>query len=118
MNRVFTSIAALIIGLLAATAPTFAQSYGSSSGDLAGLFFGLGALGIIFSVIALIIYLVPTFVAFHRQHPNKWIIFLVNLFLGGTIIGWIAALIWAMLAFHITKEGRIINDVKATPASS
>jgi hypothetical protein len=40
-------------------------------------------------------YWIPTLVAFLRNHTDKWYIFLVNLALGGTVIGWIAALVWS-----------------------
>jgi Superinfection immunity protein len=42
--------------------------------------------------------LVP--VAFRRDHPNRWLIFVINLAFGGTIIGWGIALAWAMRAIH------------------
>lgn len=37
----------------------------------------------------------PTVVAMIRKHKNAMPIFLVNLLLGFTIIGWVAALIWS-----------------------
>jgi hypothetical protein len=36
-----------------------------------------------------------TYVALIRHHRNALAIFLVNLFLGGTGVGWLVALIWA-----------------------
>jgi hypothetical protein len=39
-----------------------------------------------------IIYIMPSIVAFRRNHPNRWIILVVNLAFGGTIIGWGIAL--------------------------
>lgn len=46
-------------------------------------------------VIALCVYMIPTFTAYKRQHPQRVYIMLLNLFLGNTLVGWIAALIWA-----------------------
>jgi hypothetical protein len=43
-----------------------------------------------------VLYLVPSFVAVVRQRPNMHTIFGVNLLLGWTVIGWIAALLWAL----------------------
>ncbi|MBS9781712.1 MAG: superinfection immunity protein [Gammaproteobacteria bacterium] len=43
-----------------------------------------------------LIYLIPTFIAHNRKHHNTLAIFLTNLLLGFTIIGWIAALIWSV----------------------
>lgn len=51
-------------------------------------------------VIACIIYIVPSIVAFRRDHPNRWIILVINLAFGTTIIGWGIALAWALRAVH------------------
>jgi hypothetical protein len=40
-------------------------------------------------------YFVPTTVAIIRKRTNTTAIFLLNFFLGLTVIGWIVALIWA-----------------------
>ncbi len=50
-------------------------------------------MGIFF--IVLMIYLLPSFVAQYRKHRNENAIFVLNLFLGWTFIGWVGALIWA-----------------------
>ena len=42
-----------------------------------------------------VIYFVPTFVAMARQH-HAVSVFLTNLFLGWTVIGWIVALVLAL----------------------
>lgn len=44
------------------------------------------------------IYLVPTFVAFMRGHRNAMPIFVINLLLGWTLLGWVAALAWSVAA--------------------
>lgn len=44
------------------------------------------------------VYLIPTIVAFARETSNRGVIFLVNLFLGGTGIGWVAALLMAVMS--------------------
>jgi len=41
-------------------------------------------------------YLLPTAVALWRGHPATMNIFLVNLLLGWTIIGWVIALLWSL----------------------
>jgi hypothetical protein len=43
-----------------------------------------------------LLYLVPTVVAHERKHKDKEVIFLINLFLGWTILGWVLALAWAL----------------------
>lgn len=48
----------------------------------------------------LVVYAVPTIVAFYRGHPNRWPILIVNIAFGATFVGWLAALIWAAHAVH------------------
>jgi hypothetical protein len=72
-------------------------------------------------ICAAILYIVPSIVAFRRNHPNRWIILVINLAFGGTIIGWGVALVWALRAVHkpgSTSSGGesglnvFVNDVK------
>jgi hypothetical protein len=51
--------------------------------------------GAIYIAICLGVYFIPTFVAHNRERQGA--IFVLNLFLGWTILGWIGALIWAMV---------------------
>jgi hypothetical protein len=57
--------------------------------DLVSIIIAVVVLGI-----ALAIYFIPTFVA--SDHPHMAGIFLLNLFFGWTLIGWVGALIWAV----------------------
>ena len=41
-------------------------------------------------------YLIPFSVALWRAHPETTKIFLLNLLLGWTVIGWIVALFWSL----------------------
>lgn len=41
------------------------------------------------------VYFIPTFVARRKRHYNQHAIFLVNLLLGWTFLGWVGALVWA-----------------------
>jgi hypothetical protein len=75
----------------------------------------------IFFLIVGIIYILPSIVAFRRNHPNRWIILVINIAFGGTLIGWGVALVWALRAAHrigSTSSGGesglnlFINDVK------
>lgn len=77
-------------------------------------------IGVIFLIMGAI-YIAPTFVAFRRNHPNRWIIMVINIAFGGTIIGWGIAMVWALRAAHRlgdTSSGGesglnlFINDVK------
>lgn len=42
-------------------------------------------------------YFLPASIAFLRNHKNKLAIFLLNLLLGWTFLGWVASLIWAVM---------------------
>ena len=53
---------------------------------------GAGGLGL---VVATFVYFLPTIVALLREKYDKVSIFLLNFFLGWSVIGWIVALVWA-----------------------
>nr|WP_166308369.1 superinfection immunity protein [Bradyrhizobium sp. 2S1]MCK7672193.1 superinfection immunity protein [Bradyrhizobium sp. 2S1] len=59
-----------------------------------GATFGNFALPIILWVISAFLYFLPTYVAWRRAHHALLAIFITNLFLGWTFLGWVAALIW------------------------
>jgi hypothetical protein len=42
-----------------------------------------------------LLYLLPTAIAFSRGHKDTGPIFLVDLFLGWSLVGWVVALVWA-----------------------
>ena len=50
------------------------------------------------------IYFLPALVALSRRHNNVAAIVLLNFFLGWTVIGWIAALIWSATD-NVAKAG-------------
>jgi hypothetical protein len=52
-------------------------------------------LGLAFCLLFAIYYL-PWFIARAVQHPRRGAIFVLNCLLGWTIIGWVAALVWAL----------------------
>lgn len=49
----------------------------------------------LFGLAALFVYFIPTFIAVRHRHPKRVAIFAVNLLLGVTILGYIAAILWA-----------------------
>lgn len=59
--------------------------------DLAELAWIAGVLGVWVAV-----YFAPSAVAFYRNVPNVWSVFVINLFLGWTLIGWVIALAMAV----------------------
>ena len=52
-------------------------------------------LSVFFSLLVLATYFLPTIVAEIRDHPATLPIFLLNLSLGWTLLGWVGALIWS-----------------------
>jgi len=49
-------------------------------------------------VFALLIYFAPAIVAGSRSHPNGTAIFALNFLAGWTFLGWVVAMVWALLA--------------------
>ena len=45
--------------------------------------------------VIVVIYPIPTIIAFRKKHPNRIPILLVNLFLGWSLIGWVVSIVWA-----------------------
>jgi len=52
------------------------------------------------------IYFVPTIVAYSNNHRNVLAIFVLNLFLGYTLVGWVFALIWAVYKEPIKLDSK------------
>ena len=65
----------------------------------------LGPLELLVILLLVAIYSVPSIVAFSRRHHNAVAILLLNLFLGYTFLGWIAALIWSMTSTRPRHSG-------------
>ena len=42
-------------------------------------------------------YFLPTLIAFLRNHKNKLAVFLLNLLLGWTVLGWVVSLVWSVM---------------------
>jgi hypothetical protein len=73
-------------------------------------------------IAAVVIYFLPTIVALSRGCLSALTIFFLNLFLGWTLIGWIAALIWSCTGataanFH-RLQANAASPVAPAPRSS
>ena len=68
---------------------SYAQS-GGTDGD--------ATRGLIYLALILALYFVPTIVARNRNHRNRRAITALNFFLGWTLVGWVAALVWSLTA--------------------
>jgi hypothetical protein len=49
-----------------------------------------------FFIVAPALYLLPTFEAWLRSHPNLPSVALINILLGWSLIGWVVAAVWAL----------------------
>ena len=45
-----------------------------------------------------LIYMLPSLIAYSREHPRRQDILVLNILLGWTLIGWILIFLWASLA--------------------
>jgi hypothetical protein len=48
------------------------------------------------AVACVLLYFLPTTNARRSHHPNAQAIFVINLFLGWTLLGWVGALAWSL----------------------
>ena len=66
---------------------------------------------IVFFAGLLVIFFIPSIVAFLRGHHYKWIILALNIF-GGALfgVGWIVALIWALWPGETGIADVVLND--------
>lgn len=52
---------------------------------------------IIATMISWVVYFLPTIISFiGRKHPDRWVILMVNIFMGWTFIGWVILMIYTM----------------------
>jgi hypothetical protein len=58
----------------------------------------LGWLPALIPLFAIFFYLLPALIGQSRHHHQRTAIWVLNIFLGWTVLGWIAALIWASTA--------------------
>jgi len=57
----------------------------------------VAVLGTTYLGVVVAVYLIPGMIAGIRNHPRKGAIIALNLLLGWTFLGWVAALIWALV---------------------
>ena len=58
--------------------------------------------GFILFIIAFVIYFLPSLISNRKDNGNS--VFVVNLFLGWTLIGWVVALAWALNSKKVEKK--------------
>ena len=52
---------------------------------------------VILVILIVAIYMLPTLIAYGRDHPRRSLIGLVNIVFGWTLLGWLAVFVWALV---------------------
>ncbi len=101
----------LLLFLLMGNLPSQVQVSGVSFGRFlifqASIFLVFAVVGLImagqsgaaaggFTWLLLACYFLPLSIAIARRHASKWAIGALNLFLGWTLLGWVAAIVWSL----------------------
>ncbi len=68
----------------------------------------IGAAIYLFVVVYILLYFIPSMVAFTKSRQNFASIFALNLFLGWSVLGWVAALVWALKTKSSNRD-RVFN---------
>ena len=82
-------------------------SAASSADDMAA--WAVGA-GLVFIALVCVIYPLPAIIAFTKRHRNRWVILIINIAFGATVIGWLIALVWALNKVDAPVKGGIKYD--------
>ncbi len=61
-------------------------------------------------IFGLFIYFIPYIVSSARGKQNSLAIFLLNIFLGWTLVGWVVALVWAVSKDNIPQPVPVTGD--------
>lgn len=73
----------------------------------------LGEFGVtellVLALLLIVPYFLPTIIAFSKGRKNKTAIFILNLLLGWTLLGWIACLVWACISDQQPQNIYITN---------
>lgn len=68
------------------------------------------------SALVILVYFVPTAAAAASSHPSEQAIFILNLFFGWTLVGWLVALGWAISHPRAERPTYRITPFGAVPA--
>jgi len=66
-------------------------------------------------VLGLLVYFIPAIVAWYRYHRNKGAIVALNVLLGWTILGWVAALVWSLMSTQTGAPTRTDLSARKCP---
>jgi len=63
-------------------------------------------------LLVVVVYFIPSFIAFRRDHRNRWVILVINTVFGTTLLGWLAALVWALNKIDAPVKGGVKWDAQ------
>lgn len=61
-------------------------------------------INLLYLIVSIVIYFIPTIIAYKQKHYSLRNLFLVNLLLGWTFIGWVIAFVWALVPDIFKKK--------------
>lgn len=73
---------------------------------------------VFFGLLALALWTIPTMIAFLRKHPKRKAIFIIDLLLSWTIVGWFFALGWALLTVEESAAADQSDQLKAKASAA
>ena len=79
-------------------------------------YFGIPFAGFLMIGLGIVAYFIPGIIAVIRRHRKATSIFLVNLFFGWSVLGWIFALVWALRANVAPKAVAVPPPLPTTPS--
>lgn len=50
-----------------------------------------------FIILIVVLYFLPSLIAYSRRHKNIQAIFALNFLLGWTVLGWVGSLVWSVI---------------------
>jgi hypothetical protein len=91
-----TMLAGVLLAVRFANQGISAREAGGAAG-IAALAGGSLLLWLLFFAVLAVLYFLPSYIASRRNHRNLVALFVANLFLGWTFLGWVGCLIWALV---------------------
>jgi len=77
-----------------------------------GIFIILAIILVIVLVVGgIVLYFLPSIIAYKRGHVNSGIILLINFLLGWTFLGWAGCLVWAFIDTDGSKTSNITRNI-------
>ena len=67
--------------------------------------------GVLLIVAGIVLYFLPSIIAYKKGHANKGIILLINFLLGWTFLGWAGTLVWAFIDTDGTATKNLTRNI-------